>query len=73
MLITGAHRKALHALKSLVKLQALIRGHFVRKQTNATMRRMHALLAIQVRARVQRIQMAETAPQVDNVQKAVIH
>ncbi|XP_050383813.1 protein IQ-DOMAIN 19-like [Argentina anserina] len=59
-------RKALHALKSLVKLQALIRGHFVRKQTNATMRRMHALLAIQVRARVQRIQMSEAAAQVEN-------
>lgn len=30
----------------------------MRKQTTATMRRMHALMAIQVRARVQRVQMA---------------
>ncbi|KAF3454339.1 hypothetical protein FNV43_RR04786 [Rhamnella rubrinervis] len=51
-------RKALHALRGLVKLQALVRGHLVRKQTTATLRRMHALMAIQVRARVQRIQMA---------------
>ncbi|KAK8541947.1 hypothetical protein V6N13_137476 [Hibiscus sabdariffa] len=51
-------RKALHALKGLVKLQALVRGHLVRKQTTATLRCMHALMAIQVRARVQRIQMA---------------
>ncbi|KAL6132565.1 hypothetical protein ACLB2K_064806 [Fragaria x ananassa] len=65
-------RKALNALKSLVKLQALIRGHFVRKQTNATMRRMHALLAIQVRARVQRIQMVEAAAQVDNKKQSSI-
>ncbi|KAM5561546.1 hypothetical protein ABKV19_022242 [Rosa sericea] len=65
-------RKALHALKSLVKLQALIRGHFVRKQTNATMRRMHALLAIQVRARCQRIQMAEAAVQVENKKQSSI-
>lgn len=51
-------RKALHALRGLVKLQALVRGHLVRKQTTATLRRMHALMAIQVRARVQRVQMA---------------
>ncbi|KAG6647243.1 hypothetical protein CIPAW_07G065200 [Carya illinoinensis] len=54
-------RKALSALRGLVKLQALVRGHQVRKQTNATLQRMHALISIQVRARVQRIQMAEEA------------
>ncbi|KAK8515268.1 hypothetical protein V6N13_139758 [Hibiscus sabdariffa] len=52
-------RKALHALRGLVKLQALVRGHLVRKQTTATLRRMHALMAIQVRARFNRVQMAE--------------
>ncbi|RXH82416.1 hypothetical protein DVH24_036757 [Malus domestica] len=40
-------RKALHALKGLVKLQALIRGHIVRKQTTATLIQMQALMAIQ--------------------------
>ncbi|KAL2345780.1 hypothetical protein Fmac_007065 [Flemingia macrophylla] len=54
-------RRALHALKGLVKLQALVRGHLVRKQTTATLRGMHALMAIQVRARIHRIQMAEEA------------
>ncbi|XWS42492.1 hypothetical protein CRYUN_Cryun16bG0018500 [Craigia yunnanensis] len=52
-------KKALHALRGLVKLQALVRGHLVRKQTTATFRGMHALMAIQIRARFQRIQMAE--------------
>ncbi|XWS58325.1 hypothetical protein CRYUN_Cryun08bG0024200 [Craigia yunnanensis] len=52
-------KKALRALRGLVKLQALVRGHQVRKQTAATLRRMHAVIAIQVRARFQRIQMAE--------------
>ncbi|TXG65896.1 hypothetical protein EZV62_007171 [Acer yangbiense] len=52
-------RKALCALRALVKLQALVRGHLVRKQTTATLRQMHALMAIQVRARFHRIQMAE--------------
>ncbi|XP_024025206.1 protein IQ-DOMAIN 14 [Morus notabilis] len=54
-------RRALHALKGLVKLQALVRGHIVRKQTASTLKRMHALMSIQVRARVHRIQMAEEA------------
>ncbi|KAE8710569.1 Pseudouridine synthase family protein, putative isoform 1 [Hibiscus syriacus] len=52
-------RKALHALRGLVKLQALVRGHLVRKQTTATLRSMHALMAIQVRARFKRVQMTE--------------
>ncbi|MED6181281.1 hypothetical protein PIB30_018016 [Stylosanthes scabra] len=54
-------KKALHALRGLVKIQALVRGHLVRKQTTATLRSMHALMAIQVRARIQRIQMVEEA------------
>ncbi|KAF7817845.1 protein IQ-DOMAIN 14-like [Senna tora] len=52
-------RRALHALRGLVKLQALVRGHLVRKQTTTTLRSMHALMSIQVRARIHRIQMAQ--------------
>ena len=54
-----------------MKLQALVRGHQVRKQANTTLRRMHALMAIQVRARVQRIQVAEEAQIVVNRQSSV--
>ncbi|XP_061340388.1 protein IQ-DOMAIN 19-like [Gastrolobium bilobum] len=54
-------KKALHALRGLVKIQALVRGHLVRKQATATLRGMHALMAIQVRARIHRIQMVEEA------------
>ncbi|CAI9102611.1 OLC1v1000908C1 [Oldenlandia corymbosa var. corymbosa] len=53
-------RKALRALRALVKLQALVRGHLVRKQTTAVLRSMHALMTIQVRARYKRVQMVET-------------
>ncbi|XP_022722932.1 protein IQ-DOMAIN 14-like [Durio zibethinus] len=52
-------RKALNALKGLVKLQALIRGQLVRKQATATLRCMQALIIAQARARAQRIRMVE--------------
>ncbi|XP_038875353.1 protein IQ-DOMAIN 14-like [Benincasa hispida] len=52
-------RKALRALRGLVKLQALARGHLVRKQAKATLRCMQALIIVQARARAQRIRMIE--------------
>lgn len=52
-------RKALCALRGLVKLQALIRGHLVRKQASATLRRMQALLMAQTRLRAQRMRMLD--------------
>ncbi|KAK1387740.1 hypothetical protein POM88_015918 [Heracleum sosnowskyi] len=52
-------RKALCALKGLVKLQALVRGHLVRKQATAAIRCMQALVTVQARARAQRIRMVD--------------
>ncbi|XP_073006827.1 protein IQ-domain 26-like isoform X2 [Typha latifolia] len=40
-------RKALRALKSLVKLQALVRGYLVRKQAATTLHRLQALMRVQ--------------------------
>lgn len=59
-------RKALSALKGLVKLQALVRGHLVRKQATATLRCMQALVTVQARALAQRIRMVEDAKPITN-------
>ncbi|KAG6412625.1 hypothetical protein SASPL_125308 [Salvia splendens] len=50
-------RRALRALKGLVRLQALVRGHNVRKQAQMTMRCMQALVRVQARVRARRLQL----------------
>ncbi|KAG8092946.1 hypothetical protein GUJ93_ZPchr0012g19599 [Zizania palustris] len=52
-------RKALCALRGMVKLQAMVRGQLVRRQANMTLRRMQALVAAQKRARAERLRLLE--------------
>ncbi|OIV99193.1 hypothetical protein TanjilG_19689 [Lupinus angustifolius] len=51
-------RRALRALKGLVRLQALVRGHAVRKQAAITLRCMQALVRVQARFRARRVRLA---------------
>lgn len=51
-------RRALIALKGVVKLQALVRGQNVRKQTKLTLKCMEALVRVQDQVRYQRARLS---------------
>ncbi|CAI9278946.1 unnamed protein product [Lactuca saligna] len=61
-------RKALRALKGLVRLQAIIRGHLVRRQAVTTLKRLQSVVNIHSQACAKRIQVLD-CPSHNNYQE----
>ncbi|KAG8384722.1 hypothetical protein BUALT_Bualt04G0147800 [Buddleja alternifolia] len=57
-------RRAFRALKGIIRLQALIRGHLVRRQAVATLRCMHAIVKFQALARGRKVRLSYGSPEV---------
>ncbi|XP_044498535.1 protein IQ-DOMAIN 20 [Mangifera indica] len=52
-------RRAFRALRSLVKLQALVRGVYVRRQTRIAMHCMQALVRLQIRVQARQLLISQ--------------
>ncbi|XP_074332919.1 protein IQ-DOMAIN 6-like isoform X2 [Apium graveolens] len=62
-------RRALRALKGVVKIQALVRGRQVRKQAAVTLKCMQALVRVQARVRARRVRMSMEGQAVQDMLK----
>ncbi|KAH0646302.1 hypothetical protein KY284_034186 [Solanum tuberosum] len=59
-------RQAYLALKGIIRIQELIRGHLVRRQVVATLRCMQAIVRVRELARGQKARLSDSAYQVSN-------
>lgn len=52
-------RRAFWALKGIIRLQALVRGHLVRRQAVATLKCMRAIVEFQALARGRKVRLGQ--------------
>lgn len=64
-------RRSVRTHKSLVKVQALVRGHIVRRQAAITLRCMNALVRVQARARANAVRKSAAGMEVQQRLEAV--
>lgn len=57
-------RRAFRALKGIIRLQALIRGHLVRRQAVATLRCMQGIVKLQSVVRGRRVRLSHAESEV---------
>lgn len=57
-------RRAFRALKGIIRLQALVRGHLVRRQAVATLRCMQAIVKFQALVRGRRVRISDVGCEV---------
>lgn len=57
-------RRAFWALKGIIRLQALVRGHLVRRQAVATLQCMHAIVKFQALVRGRAVRLSDVGREV---------
>lgn len=65
--ITLKARRAFKTLKGIIRLQALIRGHLVRRQAVATLHCVHGIVKFQALVRGQKVRRSDVGTEIQKI------